>query len=94
MEKYCRVGQVTDYNMLHARCIPKSTDIHAECVILIAVARQQWLHEGASLLGDTYIVSVTRPRAGRAGVRIAAGSRDLCLLQNVRIASGVHKASC
>jgi hypothetical protein len=74
--------------------ISKSTDIYAECVILIAVALQQWLHEGASLLGYTYIASVTRPRAGRAGVRITAGARILYLLQNVQIASGAHKAFC
>jgi hypothetical protein len=30
--------------------IPKAIDTHSEYVILIAFQRQQWLHEGASML--------------------------------------------
>ena len=35
--------------------IPKATDTHAEYVILPAFPRQQWLHERASMLRDTYL---------------------------------------
>jgi hypothetical protein len=38
VEKYCRVGQATDDNMVHARAcwITKAIDTHSEYVILIA----------------------------------------------------------
>jgi len=36
-------------------CIPKATNTHSECVILIAFPLQQWLHERASILRSTYI---------------------------------------
>jgi hypothetical protein len=32
-----------------------ATDTHSECVILIALPLQQWLHETVSLLSHTYI---------------------------------------
>jgi hypothetical protein len=38
-----------------ACCIPKATDTHTECVILVAFPLQQWLHERASMLRYTYI---------------------------------------
>ena len=33
--------------------IPKATDTHTDCVILIAFLLQQWLHEHASMLRYT-----------------------------------------
>jgi len=36
--------------------IPKASNIHIGCVILIAFPLQQWLHERASVLRYTYIV--------------------------------------
>ena len=35
--------------------IPKATNAHTGCVILIAFPLQQWLHERASMLRCTYI---------------------------------------
>jgi hypothetical protein len=49
MEKYGIFGQSTDDNMIRrmrfACWIPKATYTHSEYVILIAFARQQWIHE-------------------------------------------------
>jgi hypothetical protein len=53
VEKYCRKGQVTDYNMAHAHCMLDISGYkysHSGCVIRIAIALQQWLHERASML--------------------------------------------
>jgi len=36
-------------------CINKAPDAHSEYVILIAVSRQQWLHEGATVFAYMYI---------------------------------------
>ena len=38
-----------------ACCIPKATNTHTGCVILIAFPQQQCLHERASILRYTYI---------------------------------------
>ena len=38
--------------------IPKATDTHSEYVIGIAFPLQQWLHERASVLLDTYIACI------------------------------------
>ena len=52
MEKYCTAGQATCDNIGHGivRWIPKATNTHTVCVILIAFPLQQWLHESASML--------------------------------------------
>jgi hypothetical protein len=55
VEKYCRAGQATDDNMLIACSIPKATDTHSECVILISFLLQQRLHEPALMSRYTYI---------------------------------------
>jgi hypothetical protein len=51
VENYGRFGQATDGNMIRrmrfACWIPKATDTDSGYVILIAFARQQWIHEGA-----------------------------------------------
>ena len=58
VEKFCRAGQVTDENMVHAHSV---LDIkgykytHSGGVILVAFPLQQWLHERASMLRYTYI---------------------------------------
>jgi hypothetical protein len=59
VEKYGRARQATDdiiWRMRFACWITKATDTHSEYVILIAIPRQQWLHELASRLRYTYIV--------------------------------------
>jgi hypothetical protein len=54
VEKYGRVGQATDDNIMRrvrtACWITKVTDTHSECVMLIAFPRQQWLRERVSML--------------------------------------------
>jgi hypothetical protein len=47
--------QMTVWRLQDTCWIPKATERHCGCVILSALALQQWLHEGASLLRDTYI---------------------------------------
>jgi len=52
VEKYLEQGkpQMTIWRM-HTKCwIPKATNTHSKCVILIAVPLHQWLHQGASML--------------------------------------------
>jgi len=50
-----RGGQMIIWRMRIAFRIPKATDTHSECVILIAFPRNQWLHERAPMLRYTYI---------------------------------------
>ena len=49
MVKYSRAQQATDDNIIRdmrfACWITKATDTHSEYVLLIAFARQQWLHK-------------------------------------------------
>jgi len=60
---YENAGKYLDPNMTRmtmwcmgiACWIPKATDTHAECAILIAFPLQQWLLERASMLRYTYI---------------------------------------
>jgi hypothetical protein len=47
--------QMTIWCMNTACWIPKATDTHTDCVILIAFPLQQWLHERVSMLRYTYI---------------------------------------
>jgi hypothetical protein len=42
--------QMMIWRMRIAYRVPKATDTHSECVLLIAFPRQQWLHERASIL--------------------------------------------
>jgi len=35
--------------------IPKATNTHSGCVLLIAFSLQQWLHKRASMLRYTYV---------------------------------------
>jgi len=46
---------MTIWRMCIVCWIPKATDTHSECVILIAFQLQQWLNEWASMLRYTYI---------------------------------------
>ena len=59
MEKFNTAGQATDDNIIRrmriACWMPKATNTHSECVILIVFPLQQWLDESASLLHYTYI---------------------------------------
>jgi hypothetical protein len=56
VEKYCRAGQATDDNLARAHCmcwIPKATNIHSGCVILIALLHL--LHVRTAMLRYTFI---------------------------------------
>jgi len=54
LQKYCWFGGATDDNIIRHMCIacwiPKATNTHSECVILIAFEQQKWLHELFSML--------------------------------------------
>ena len=47
--------QMIIWRMRIACWVPKATNIHSECVLVIAFRLQQWLHEGSSMLRYTYI---------------------------------------
>jgi hypothetical protein len=51
----CWLDNVEEYGRVW-----QATDTHSEYVILIAVPRQQWLHERASMLRYTYIASLVK----------------------------------
>jgi hypothetical protein len=55
IEKFCRGGRPQIWRMRIACWIPKATNAHTGCVILIAFPLQQWLHERASMLRYKYI---------------------------------------
>jgi len=58
-QKYCRAGQATDENMVHAHCMLITYGYtHSDYVILIAFPLQQWLHEHTSLLYYMYIAFI------------------------------------
>ena len=61
VKKYGRARQATDDNIIRymfiACWITKATDTLSEYIILIALPRQQWLRERASILRYTYIAS-------------------------------------
>ena len=50
--------QITIWCMCIACRMPKATNTHTECVILIALPLQQWLHECASNLHHMYSASL------------------------------------
>jgi len=56
VKKYCRRGrpQTTIWRMRIGCWRPKATNTHSECVILIALQLQKWLHKRFSILSDTY----------------------------------------
>jgi hypothetical protein len=47
--------QMTIWRMRFPYWINKATDVHSECVILIAFPLQYWLRESASILRYTYV---------------------------------------
>jgi hypothetical protein len=51
-------SQLTLWNMRIACWIPKATNTHTGCIILIAFSLQQWLHERALVTRYTYIACV------------------------------------
>jgi hypothetical protein len=60
--------RMTIWHMRIACCIPKSTNIISEYVILVACQLQQWLHDLTSVLRYTYIacpISLKRCRIYR-----------------------------
>jgi hypothetical protein len=60
VEKYSRARQDTGDNMIwcmHIACwLTEATGTYSECVILIALSWQHWLHEWGSMLCYMYIV--------------------------------------
>jgi hypothetical protein len=55
-----RRPQVAIWGMRIAYWVPKATNTHTGCVILIAFPQQQWLHERASMLRYTYIACLVQ----------------------------------
>ena len=49
---------MTIRHMCIACCIPNATNTYSGCVILMPFPPQQWLHESALVLHDTYIASL------------------------------------
>jgi hypothetical protein len=58
VEKFCRVGKFTDDSghISIAFWITIATHMHSKHVTLIAISLHQWLVEGVSVLGYTFIV--------------------------------------
>ena len=56
--------------------IPKATDTHSEYVIRIAFPLQQWLRERASVVGCTYIVSLSAQTNFRLVNKTTFGGRQ------------------
>jgi hypothetical protein len=52
--------QMTIWRMRIACWVPKATDTHSGCVILIALLRQQWLRERVSMLRYTYFAFIVK----------------------------------
>jgi hypothetical protein len=53
--------QLTIWRTRMACWIPKATNTHSECVILITFPLKHWLHERASMLRYTYIACLVVP---------------------------------
>jgi hypothetical protein len=77
MEKYSRARQATDDNMAHAHCY-KATNTHSQYVKLTAFPLQQWLHEFASVLHYTYIVSLIFMHHVLSSLRPAILAKPIC----------------
>jgi len=64
VEKYNKGGQATDDSIkrrMRLACwMPKATDTRSKCMILIALALQQWFHERASVLRYAYIACLVK----------------------------------
>jgi hypothetical protein len=86
MEKYVRVGQATDGNIIRrmriACWITKVTDTHSEYVTLTAFPRQMWLRERASMLRYTHIACL---------VLILFSHTHYFFFQNFRLKMFLHK---
>jgi len=60
VENVCRAGQASDKDMCIACWIPKATNTHSGCIIIIAFPLQQWLHEHASMLRYNYTACLVK----------------------------------
>jgi hypothetical protein len=62
VRKCCRAGQATEtiWCVRVACCMPRASDSHSGCVIVIGVALQQWMHENASMLRHTCIANLVK----------------------------------
>jgi hypothetical protein len=54
-------SQMTIWRMRIACWIPKATNTHTGCVVIVAFPLQQWLNERASPLRYTYIAGLAFP---------------------------------
>ena len=62
--------QTTIWRMRIECCIPKATNTHTGCVMVIAFPLQQWLlHERCSMLRYTYIACLVSPVTSTAQLR-------------------------
>ena len=71
------MSQVTKWRMPIACWIPKTTDTHSQCVILIAFPLQQWLHVRASLLRYTYILCIVMKSVRCVYVTLVGGKAQV-----------------
>jgi len=61
--------------------MPKATNTHSECVILITFLLQQWLHERAAMLHCTYVACQLVIEMGVCSVRYELGLNMTFLLK-------------
>ena len=52
--------RMTIWRMRTAGWMPKATNAHSECVILVLFRQQQWLHGRASILRYSYIAFIVQ----------------------------------
>jgi len=55
-------AQLAIWRVRIACWIPKATNTHSGCVVLIAFTLHQWSHEGALILLYTYVASLINPK--------------------------------
>jgi len=90
VEKYAQSGraQMTIWRMRIACWKPTATNTHSVYVILIALPLQQWLHERASMLRDTYIACLVTLYIGTVVLTL-----NKCLLHTLTLSLSPATAS-
>jgi hypothetical protein len=73
MEQYCRAGQATNDNTIRrmriACWVPKATNTHSECTIIIAFPSQQWFHKRAWMLRYSACRCISETQCAYCAVR-------------------------
>jgi hypothetical protein len=65
---------MTIWRMHISRWVPKATNTHSECVIVIVFPLRLWLHKSASLLRYTYIACLVIVHTRTQYTNVTAGS--------------------